>query len=70
MGPRRIQMTCDGRNARSFHAMAALGAVHEGTLRRHDKMWDGHIRDAELYSITDLEWPAVRDRLDARLRQG
>lgn len=67
---RRVQMKCDARNKRSFHAMAALGAKHEGTLRRHDQMWDGHIRDAELFSITDLEWPDVRHRLDARLRQG
>lgn len=70
LGLRRVQMKCDARNTRSFHAMAALGAVHEGTLRRHDQMWDGHIRDAELFSITDLEWPAVKQRLDARLRQG
>ncbi|MGB1586437.1 MAG: GNAT family N-acetyltransferase [Thermoplasmatota archaeon] len=68
LGLRRVQMKCDARNTRSFHAMAALGAVHEGTLRRHDMMWDGHIRDAELFSITDLEWPTVRARLDERLR--
>lgn len=69
LGLRRVQMKCDARNERSFHAMASLGAVHEGTLRRHDKMWDGHVRDAQLFSITDLEWPAVKARLDARLRQ-
>lgn len=69
LGLRRVQMKCDARNRRSFHAMAALGAKHEGTLRRHDRMWDGHIRDAELFSITDLEWPDVCARLDARLQQ-
>ena len=67
LGLRRVQMKCDGRNTHSMHAMAALGAVHEGTLRRHDMMWDGHVRDAEVFSITDLEWPKVRARLDARL---
>lgn len=67
LGLRRVQLKCDARNERSIQAMAALGAKHEGTLRRHDSMWDGHVRDVEMFSIIDHEWPEVRARLDDRL---
>jgi hypothetical protein len=31
---------------------------------------DGFIRDSVYYSILRDEWPAVRDRLEARLARG
>ncbi|MDQ3139246.1 MAG: GNAT family N-acetyltransferase, partial [Pseudomonadota bacterium] len=63
----RVQFSVDTRNARSQAAVAKLGAVREGTVRRHLITWTGHRRDTALFSIIDDEWPAVRARLEARL---
>ena len=63
----RVEFMVDVRNARSQAAVAKLGAVREGVLRRHKITWTGHIRDTAIFSITDLDWPGVRDGLDARL---
>lgn len=64
----RVQIHADTRNERSRRAIEALGAVREGELRRHMITKDGYIRDTVVYSIVDLEWPAVRSRLRERLR--
>jgi len=66
----RVQLKTDLRNLESQRAIERLGAVKEGVLRRHQVCWDGHVRDTVLYSITDQEWPALRQRLMARLAQG
>lgn len=66
-GARRVTLLTDVRNVRSQAAIAKLGAVREGVLRRERITWTGHIRDSVLYAITDLDWPAVRDKLTARL---
>ena len=67
LGAVRVQLKTDGRNAQSQAAIAKLGAVREGVLRRHLILPDGYVRDTVMYSITDAEWPSVRDRLTARL---
>lgn len=66
-GARRIEILTDLRNKRSQAAIAKLGAVREGVLRRDRKIWTGHIRDSVIFSITDLDWPEVRQRLVDRL---
>jgi RimJ/RimL family protein N-acetyltransferase len=45
-------------------------AVEEGVLRRHILTYSGRFRDTIYYSILDNEWPAVRARLELRLRNG
>ncbi|MBU1378950.1 MAG: GNAT family N-acetyltransferase [Alphaproteobacteria bacterium] len=66
-GAERVQFRVDATNARSRAAVLKLGAVQEGILR-HDKVtWTGRIRDTVHFSILAGEWPAVRDRLDARI---
>lgn len=67
MGMVRVQLKCDARNVPSMRAIEKLGAVHEGVLRRHMIMGDGFVRDTVMYSITEAEWPTVRDRLHARI---
>ncbi len=67
LGAVRVQLKTDGRNLQSQAAIAKLGAVREGVLRRHLILPDGYVRDTVMYSITDSEWPSVRDRLVARL---
>jgi RimJ/RimL family protein N-acetyltransferase len=63
----RVDIVTDARNLRSQAAIAKLGAIHDGTLRRHKVTWTGHVRDTVVFAVTDLDWPAVRERLDARL---
>jgi RimJ/RimL family protein N-acetyltransferase len=66
-GAVRVEFMVDVRNLRSQAAVAKLGAVREGVMRHHKITWTGHIRDTVVFSVTDKEWPAVRDGLDARL---
>ena len=63
----RVEIITDGINARSQAAIAKLGAVREGVLRRHKITHTGRVRDTVMFAITDQDWPDVRARLDARL---
>ena len=67
LGLNRVQFQVDARNARSQAAVVKLGAVREGVLRRHKVTHAGWVRDTVVFSVVADEWPAVRDRLDARL---
>ncbi|WP_337185778.1 GNAT family protein [Phenylobacterium sp.] len=66
-GARRVVYRVDALNARSRAAVLKLGAVQEGILRQDRQTWTGRIRDTVIFSILEPEWPAVRDRLDARI---
>lgn len=66
-GARRVELLTDARNVRSQAAIVKLGAVREGVLRRERTTWTGHVRDSVLFAVTDLDWPAVRARLERRL---
>jgi len=66
LGALRVEFKTDARNAPSRRAIARLGAQEEGTLRAHMICPDGHIRDSVYFSIIASEWPAVRQRLEAR----
>ena len=65
----RIDFRCDGRNARSRAALHRLGAIEEGTLRRHMVVRDGYVRDTVQFSVLDWEWPHVKAGLEARLQR-
>lgn len=66
-GARRVQFKVDAINARSRAAVLKLGAVEEGLLRQDRITWTGRIRSSVVFSVLADEWPAVRERLDARL---
>jgi RimJ/RimL family protein N-acetyltransferase len=66
-GAVRVQFRVDTRNRRSQAAVAKLGAVREGVLRRDRLTWTGYIRDTVVFSILDHEWPRVKAELQARL---
>jgi N-acetyltransferase len=66
-GAVRVQFKVDTRNARSQAAVARLGAVREGVLRRDRLTWTGYIRDTVVFSILDREWPQLKARLHARV---
>jgi RimJ/RimL family protein N-acetyltransferase len=66
-GAVRVQFRVDTRNQRSQAAVAKLGAVREGVLRKDRLTWTGYIRDTAHFSILESEWPAARARLLQRL---
>jgi len=63
----RVVWHVDILNQRSQAAVERIGGVREGVLRKHKIRRDGSWRDTVLYSMTDDEWPAARDSLEARL---
>lgn len=65
----RVKLQADARNARSRAAILKLGAQFEGITRRERPRADGSWRDSAVYSVIVDEWPAVRDRLEARLAE-
>src|SRR5258708_32748997 len=66
----RVTLKTDARNARSRAAIERLGARLDGILRSHSPSATGTVRDTAWYSIIRSEWPAVRERLEARLARG
>lgn len=64
----RVKIQTDILNTRSQAAIAKLGAVREGVLRRHQVRADGTFRDTVVFSILRDEWPDVRTRLAGRLQ--
>ena len=69
LGCRRVELKTDALNERSRTAILGIGATFEGIFRKHMVMPGGRARDSAYYSIVDDEWPAVRDRLVARLER-
>jgi N-acetyltransferase len=67
LGCRRVELKTDALNEQSRAAILGIGATFEGIFRRHMVMAGGRARDSACYSILDGEWPAIRDRLRARL---
>jgi N-acetyltransferase len=54
-------------NFTSRAAIERLGAKLDGILRSQQMLPDGSRRDTVVYSILDIEWPAVRSNLLYRL---
>lgn len=62
----RVQLKTAASNLRSQRAIEKLGALREGVLRNHRRLADGRLDDTVMYSITDQEWPAIKQQLEAR----
>lgn len=69
MAVQRVVLKTEATNTQSRTAILALGAVEEGTFRRHLIAENGRMRDMTYFSILDTEWPGVRDRLRTRLAE-
>jgi RimJ/RimL family protein N-acetyltransferase len=67
LGAHRVEFKTDARNQRSQAALERIGAVREGVMRKHMIVQDGYQRDSVYFSIVDDEWPAVKEKLQARL---
>jgi RimJ/RimL family protein N-acetyltransferase len=65
----RVKIQTDVLNERSQAAIAGLGAVREGVVRRDMPRADGTWRDSVVFSILIDEWPEVRMLLQDRLAQ-
>jgi len=63
----RVEFKTDALNERSRAALEALPARFEGIFRKHMLVRDGALRDSAWYSVTDKEWPVVRQNLLDRL---
>jgi RimJ/RimL family protein N-acetyltransferase len=63
LGYRRYEWKCDSLNAPSRAAAERLGFRFEGTFR-NATVTRGRSRDTSWFSITDLEWPAIRAALE------
>jgi RimJ/RimL family protein N-acetyltransferase len=70
LGALRVQFKTDLRNLQSQQALERLGAVREGVLRKSRINHDGYVRSSVYFSVLDDEWPALRQRLEARLEAG
>ncbi|MDQ0268409.1 GNAT family N-acetyltransferase [Cytobacillus purgationiresistens] len=64
----RVFFKTDGRNIQSQTAIARLGAVKEGTLRKDKVITDGYVRDSVYYSVLQEEWSVVKANLERKLR--
>jgi RimJ/RimL family protein N-acetyltransferase len=66
-GAERVELKTDALNARSRAAMLKLGCTFEGVHRHHMRRADGTWRDTAWFSILREEWPAIRERPEARI---
>jgi RimJ/RimL family protein N-acetyltransferase len=65
LGCMRVEFKTDSRNERSRAALEGIGATFEGIFRKHMLTHVEGVRDSAYYSITDEDWPGVRERLRA-----
>ena len=68
LGAMRVELKTHEKNEKSRNAIVRLGAQYEGMHRNHSLMHDGTMRNTVWYSIIDEEWPAVKARLEAKIR--
>lgn len=64
----RVFFKTDARNIRSQQAIARLGAVKEGVMRKDRIISDGYARDTVYYSILKEEWPIIKKRLLEKMK--
>lgn len=68
---KRVDLKTDARNDRSRNAMARIGASFEGVLRQWQPSQvsgeEALYRDSAMFSVMDVEWPALKETLRSRL---
>ena len=67
LGIGKVVLKTETLNEQSRCAILRLGAIEEGTFRRHFIAESGRLRDMVYFSILDTEWPRVKARLVAKL---
>lgn len=66
----RVALQTDVRNKRSWAAIERIGGQLDGIMRADRPGADDTVRTSARFSIVADEWPAVKERLTARLAQG
>ncbi len=66
-GAERVEFKTDALNAQSRAALTKLGASFEGIFRSQMKRPNGTMRDNAYFSVIRQEWPALRQRIEARI---
>lgn len=69
LGAVRVQLKTDERNEPSRRAIARIGGVFEGILRKYQTRYDGYVRNTALFSLVAAEWPAARANLEKMLER-
>ena len=59
----RLEFKTDVLNERARQGLRKIGALEEGILRSHMKMWNNRRRTSIYYSILKNEWPDVKQRI-------
>jgi RimJ/RimL family protein N-acetyltransferase len=67
LGAVRVELKTDALNVQSRTAILRIGAIEEGTFRKHILTASGRWRDSVYFSILATEWPAVKTRLTSKL---
>jgi RimJ/RimL family protein N-acetyltransferase len=68
LGANRLEFKTDSLNEKANPGLLGIGATFEGTFRNHMIMPGGRLRHSNYYSVTVEEWPAVKSRLQAKIR--
>ncbi len=63
LGCLRVEFKTDARNLRSQRALERIGATREGVMRNHMIVQSNFVRDSVYFSVTDSDWPEVKERL-------
>lgn len=63
----RVEFKTDALNLRSRAALTRIGAVEEGTFRNHVITHSGRLRHSVYFSVTDTDWPRVKQNLLEKL---
>ncbi len=63
LGYRRYEWKCDALNEPSIQAAKRLGFTYEGTFRQA-AIYKQRNRDTAWFSITDHEWPGIKDSFE------
>jgi RimJ/RimL family protein N-acetyltransferase len=66
----RVALQTDVRNKRSWAAIERIGGKLDGIMRADRPGADDTVRTSARFSILAEEWPAVKERLTARLASG
>ena len=61
LGANRVEIRCDGRNARSMAVPRRLDFVQEATLRNHCRDGCGELRDTLIFAMTPEDYAKVRE---------
>ena len=69
IGIMRVVFKTELSNTQSRQAILRIGGVEEGVFRKHLIAQSGRVRDMVYFAILDEDWPAVKARLQARLRR-